>query len=58
MTWPNTTYWIWIDTSGKIETQLHKITKQASCLKKVTYLIESFFDLLDSDWFGSWGPWV
>ena len=43
----------WIDTSGEVETQLHKITEQASWLPKVTSSMRSFFDLLDSDWFGS-----
>lgn len=32
----NTTYCTWINTSGKVETQLYKITKQAVHPKKVT----------------------
>ena len=47
----NTTCWNWINTSGEIETQLHKITEQGTWLKKLT----PFFDLFDSDWFGSRG---
>ena len=32
----NTTCCTWIDTSGKVDTQLHKITEQATWLKKMT----------------------
>lgn len=42
----------WINTSGELETQLCKITEQATWLKKVTPSEGSFFDF---DWSGSWG---
>ena len=34
-------------TFGKVETQLHKITEQATWLKKVAPSMSLFFDLLD-----------
>ena len=34
MLWPVTTCCTWIDTSGEVETQLHKTTEQATWLKK------------------------
>ena len=54
----NTTCCTWINSSGEVETQLQKITKQATWLKTVTPSVGSFFDLLGFDWFGSWGPWL
>ena len=36
-------------TFGKVETQLHTITEQATWLKKVTPSMSLFFDLLDFD---------
>ena len=54
----NTTCCTWINTSGKAETQLHKITEQATWLKKVTPSMGSFFDLFDLSRFGPWGPWL
>lgn len=54
----NTTYRTWINTSGEVETQLYKITEQATWLKKVMPLVGSSFELSDSDWFGFWGPWL
>ena len=45
----NTTCYTWIDTSEEAETQLHKISEQASCLKRVTPSMGSFSDLFDSD---------
>ena len=36
-------------TFGKVETQLHTITEQASWLKKVTPSMSLFFDLLHFD---------
>ena len=53
-----TTCCTWINLSGEIETQLHKIIGQATWFKKVTASKESFFDLFDFDWFGSWRPWI
>lgn len=49
----NTTCCVWNNTSGEVETQLHKITDQATWLQKVTSSVESFFDLFDFEWFGS-----
>ena len=54
----NTICCTWINTSGEVETQLHKITEQATWLMKVTASVRSFFELFDFDWFGSWGPWL
>ena len=54
----NTTCYTWINLSGKVETHLHSITKQATWLKKVIPWMESFFDLFDFNWFGSWEPWL
>lgn len=54
----NTTYCTLINTFGEVEIQLHKITEQATWLKKVMALVGSSFELSDSDWFGSWGPWL
>lgn len=54
----NTTYRTWINTSGEVETQLYKVTEQATWLKKVMALVGSSFELSDSDWFGFWGPWL
>lgn len=51
----NTTCHTWVNTSGKVDTQLH-ITEQARWLKKVTPSLGSFSDVINSDWFGSWGP--
>lgn len=45
-----------INTSGEVETQLHKITEKATWLKKVTPSVDSFLDSFDFYWFGSWGP--
>lgn len=42
---------------GEAETQLRKITEQDSWLQE-SLEQESFADLGDSDWFGSWGPWL
>lgn len=53
----NTACCIWINTSGEVETQLHKITEQAIWLEKVTPSVGSFCDI-DIDGFGSWGPWL
>lgn len=39
-----TTCCTWINTSGKMETQLHKITEQATWFKKVIPSTRSFFD--------------
>lgn len=52
----DTTCCSWINPSGDVETQQRKITEQATWLKMVTPSTESFFDLLDFDWFGSQGP--
>ena len=38
---------------GEAETQVYKITKQVSWLKKVTPSLETFFHLFDFDHFGS-----
>lgn len=43
---------------GETESQLHKITKQATWLKKTTCSLGSFFHLFHFDCFGSWGPWL
>lgn len=51
-----TTCCTWIDTSGDVEIQLRKITAQATRLKRMIPSIGSFFDLLDFDCLGSWGP--
>lgn len=42
----STTYCTWIDTSGEVETLLHKIIEQTSWLKKMTSSMVSFLDLL------------
>lgn len=52
----NTTCCAWISTSSKVEAQLHKITEQATWLKKVTPSTGSYPNLLHFEWFGSWGP--
>ena len=54
----NTTCYTWSNTSGEVETQLHKVSEQGSWFKKVTTSVGSFFDLFYSDCFGSWGPWL
>lgn len=41
-----------INTSGEVETQLHKIAEQDTWIKKVT----STGSLFDFDLFGSWRP--
>lgn len=45
-----------LDTSGEAEKELHKIKEQTSWAKKVTPSVGSFFDLFESDWFGSQEP--
>ena len=45
MLWP-TLCCTWTEISGEVETQLRKITEQASWLKKVTLSVGSFFDLI------------
>lgn len=55
----NSTCCTWINISGKAETQLHKITKQAPWIKKGDPpSVGSFFDLFDFDLSVSWGPWL
>lgn len=49
----NTICYTLMNTSGEVETQLHKIIEKASWLKKVTPKMRSFFDLFDFDWFES-----
>lgn len=55
---PGQHHLLWITTSEEAETQLCKITKKATWCKKVTPSMESFFDLIDFDWFESWRPWL
>ena len=52
----NATCCTWVNASGEVETQLHKITEQATWLKKATPSLGSFFDVFGFDWFVSWGP--
>lgn len=46
-----------MNVSRQVQTQSPEITEQATQLKK-GLLPQSFFDLLDFDWFGCWGPWL
>ena len=45
-----------MNTSGEVETQLHKVTEQATWFKNFTPSADSSSDLLDLSCFGSWGP--
>lgn len=54
----NTACCTWINTSGKVEIQLHKVPEQDTWLKKVTPSTGSFSDLFDFEWFGFGGPWL
>ena len=49
----NTTCCTWINSSGAVETQSHKVTEQVTWFKKVTPSTGSAFDFFDFDWFGS-----
>ena len=51
------TCYTWIDTSMEGETLLHKITEQASWLKRVTPSLGSFFSIF-CDWFVDSGLWL
>ena len=48
----------WSNNPGIVETQIQEISKQATWLKKVDASSGAFFNLLDTNWFGSWGPWL
>lgn len=52
----NITYCTWFDTSGEVQTQLHKIIEQTIWYKKMTPSVGALFNLFDFDCFGSWGP--
>lgn len=45
-----------MNSSGEVETLLHKITDQVTEFKKLTPSMGSSFDAFDFDWLGSWGP--
>lgn len=51
-----TPHFTWIDTSGTVGI-LPQFNEKARWLKKVTPSMQFFFDLLDSNCFGFWGPW-
>lgn len=53
----NISWYMYINTFGKGETQLHKITEQASWLKRVTPSPGSFFSIF-CDWFVYLGLWL
>ena len=53
-----TTCYTWSNTSGKVETQLHKITEQNHLALKGDSFSSNVFDLFDFDWFRSEGWWL
>lgn len=54
----NTTSCAWINTSEEVEIELHEITEQGICLKKVTPSMGVFLWTVGFWLVGSWGPWL